>query len=94
METRTCPQCGRQMIRKYTGAVLPSYPAQRPWNWWCGCGHAESGGVDRDLTDEESLHLRWELSNQLAEEMAKLTESMDRLESAVGLRHAMNRQEA
>jgi len=59
-----CPECGKKMIQRFTGVVLCTYPAQYPWDWWCGCGHKEKGGVTRGKTEEEIAREEWEALNQ------------------------------
>ena len=59
-----CPKCGKRMIKRDTGIVLTSYPAQHPWNWWCGCGHTEPGGVRRDQTEHEICMELWKQENE------------------------------
>ena len=63
-ELKKCPKCGKNMIKRDTGMVLTSYPAQHTWYWWCGgCKHTETGGVRRDLTEEEFSQKLWEEAN-------------------------------
>ena len=58
-----CPQCGKRMVRWGTGVVLLSYPPQYPWNWRCGCGHREFGGVERGTTEDEQFMAAWHDAN-------------------------------
>jgi hypothetical protein len=62
--TRPCPSCGARMIRRSSGIALPTDPPQYPWSWWCGCGHAEAGGVERTTTDEEAAMDRWRAAQE------------------------------
>jgi hypothetical protein len=65
METKTCPKCGKKMIKRYTNEVLTSYPPQYPWNWWCGgCGHTERGGIERGRSMEDGYQQAWEAANK------------------------------
>ena len=66
METKTCPKCGKRMIRRYRNYALATYPLQRPWDWWCGCGYGEEGGVERELTLDEMAQREWEMINDVA----------------------------
>jgi len=62
-----CPACGKKMIRRSTGVVLTSYPAQYPWNWWCGCGHSVEGGVEHAVfLPEDDIKRAWKKINQAA----------------------------
>ena len=63
METKTCPKCGKQMIRRYRDYVLLTYPVQRPWDWWCGCGYSEEGGIELDKTEDQIVREQWEIVN-------------------------------
>jgi len=64
IECKLCPVCGKKMVKKYRGYELTSYPPQRPWDWWCRCGHVEEGGVDRGMTSEEFYGELWEEANR------------------------------
>ncbi|MHC1588398.1 MAG: hypothetical protein ACXQS1_01115 [Methermicoccaceae archaeon] len=59
-ETKRCPKCGAKMIKRYQQRILPTYPAQSPWDWWCACGHREKGGVDKGMSEEEVWQRVWE----------------------------------
>ncbi len=62
-ETRTCPKCGAQMIRRRTGVLLLVRPALPSFEWWCGCGHREPVQDEpRQLTDAEA-RAEWERVN-------------------------------
>lgn len=61
--TKQCPECKARMVKKNTGTVLTTDPPQYPYDWWCGCGHEEVGGIERDLTREEKLYRRWKSFN-------------------------------
>ena len=61
--TKECPKCKAQMIQRYENIVYCTYPPQHPWNWWCGCGHTETGGVERGITEEESYLREWRGKN-------------------------------
>ena len=63
VEIKRCPQCGKKMIRRYRPYVLCSYPSLHPWDWWCGCGYSEVGGVERSMTLEEMVRREWEGAN-------------------------------
>ena len=59
-DTKPCP-CGHKMIRRYTSIILPTYPPQRPWYWWCGgCGNTEDGGVEHGKTEDELAMAEWQ----------------------------------
>ena len=58
-----CPNCGMNMIRRGTGVVLLTYPSQYPWNWWCGCGHTEEGGIEHRVF-EPNCQSMWEEANK------------------------------
>jgi len=62
-ETKTCPDCGRLMIRISDGRCLTSYPTQYPMIWWCNCGHHENAGTDHDKTAERIQLERWAAVN-------------------------------
>ena len=64
MDYKTCPQCGKNMIRKSTHVVLTSMPPQYPWIWWCACGHEESGGTDVGMSPQELDRRRFEAANE------------------------------
>jgi len=65
METRKdCPKCGKKMVVKYSSVVLMTYPAQYPWDWWCGCGYTEKGGIEGDSTYESIAREEWERVNE------------------------------
>jgi hypothetical protein len=66
METKTCPKCGKQMIRRYRDYILCTYPPQLVWYWWCGCGHIEPGGVEGTPLPEETAQQEWERANDAA----------------------------
>lgn len=61
---RICDKCGKRMIKKYANFVLTLCPPQHPWDWWCGCGHVEKGGIERGKTPEEVLMEAWEAANK------------------------------
>ena len=69
-----CKSCGRQMVRRYTGTVLTSYPAQYPWYWWCACGQTAEGGVERGLTEDEEARRSWQRLNNLADGLGGATD--------------------
>ena len=58
-----CSSCGKWMIKRGTGRMLPSCPAQYPWEWWCGCGHTKPGGIRRGTTQQEITRGEWERVN-------------------------------
>ena len=62
-DAKVCPKCGKSMIRWATGEVLLSYPAQYPWEWRCGCGNRERGGIERGKTEGEIFREAWEAVN-------------------------------
>lgn len=62
--SKACPECGKLMIRRWTGTELLTYPPGYPWYWWCGCGHEEEGGVERAKTEEEIARKEWEALNR------------------------------
>ena len=62
-ETKTCPACGKNMIRRSKDLVLLTYPGKRVWYWWCACGHAEHGGSESPRTEEEIARAEWERVN-------------------------------
>lgn len=51
------------MIQWYQNMVLTSYPAQFPWDWKCGCGHSEEGGIEMGKTIEDRFQETWEGEN-------------------------------
>ncbi len=59
----SCPKCNKNMIQRFSHTVLLNYPPQYPWNWWCGCGHTEVGGIERGKTHEEVAMDAWEKAN-------------------------------
>ena len=59
-----CPNCGKKMIKRYTGQVLTSYPPQYPWYWWCGCGETRDGGIEQGKTEEQLAKEEWEKANE------------------------------
>jgi hypothetical protein len=63
-QTKPCPVCGKKMIRKYRHYIMATYPASHPWDWWCGCGHKEEGGIERGITPDEALRIQWEEANK------------------------------
>jgi len=63
METKPCPSCGKLMIRCYANYILCTYPPQHPYDWWCGCGHSEAGGVERCELPKNTLMRQWEAAN-------------------------------
>ena len=52
------------MVVKYSSVVLMTYPAQYPWDWWCGCGYTEKGGIEGDSTYESIAREEWERVNE------------------------------
>ena len=60
-ETKPC-KCGKKMIKRYGGMLL-TYPTQLCYDWWCGCGHTETGGTETQKTEEEILKEKWEEAN-------------------------------
>jgi len=63
-ETKPCT-CGKKMIKRYTNYAWATYPAQYPWDWWCGgCGHTEHGGVAVGKTVEQLQQEAWEQANR------------------------------
>ncbi|RLJ01290.1 MAG: hypothetical protein DRP11_04660 [Candidatus Aenigmatarchaeota archaeon] len=62
--TKTCPQCGKQMIKRYENRVLLTNPPQYPWYWWCECGYTEKGGADRGILMEDFYYQQWEEVNK------------------------------
>ena len=57
---KLCPQCGRQMTKRYEDRVLLTDPPQYPWYWWCRCGHVEVGGMDRERRGDEEVYFTWD----------------------------------
>ncbi len=63
-ETKKCPKCDKNMIKRDGSIVLTSYPPQYPWHWWCGgCGHVEKGGIRSGQTSDEIYQKEWERAN-------------------------------
>jgi hypothetical protein len=67
-QTKPCPECGKKMVRKFGMGTLDTWPAQRGWGWWCGCGHTEHGGVESDKTPDQIAHEKWEEANRVGGE--------------------------
>ena len=63
IETKPCPKCGKQMIKWDQMTVYATNPPQYPWDWRCGCGHQEKGGVRRGKTMEDLFVERWTDAN-------------------------------
>jgi len=63
---KTCPKCGKNMIRKYMDITLTSYPPLFHWQWWCACGHEENGGVDVIMYPQELDRQRWLEANRMS----------------------------
>lgn len=61
---KPCPKCGKKMIHWDSGDVYATYPPQFPWDWRCGCGHKEKGGVRRGTTAEELFQDEWNRVNE------------------------------
>lgn len=62
-ETKTCPICGKQAIRRRTGHAIMTYPEQYATEWWCGCGYREPAENQRGMTQEELARAQWEAAN-------------------------------
>lgn len=62
-ETRPCPQCGANMLRRPTGNALLTHPVQYPTRWRCGCGHSEPGEPIREQTPREKFLEDWQRAN-------------------------------
>ena len=43
---KRCPKCEKKMVKRYAEAILLSSPPKHPWDWFCGCGYRETGGMD------------------------------------------------
>ena len=63
VEGKVCPKCQKQMIRRDLGYAYATDPPQYPWEWWCGCGHREAGGVRIDPTDDQMALDEWKRAN-------------------------------
>jgi len=57
--TKTCPDCGKEMHRRWAGSFFMylSTTSFCSWNWVCLCGHMEQGGVEKGLLLEEMTQL-------------------------------------
>lgn len=67
-DTKECCRCHKQMIPAWTGEVKLMTPPRRSWDWWCGCGRRQAGGMvtDPDLYERmraENLE-RWRAANR------------------------------
>lgn len=58
-EPMPCDKCGKNMIRRYTGQMMTSYPPQEPWVWWCACGMQKPGGVIVEKSQDELAKAAW-----------------------------------
>lgn len=63
METKTCPNCGKLMILRFTGECELSYPGADRREWWCGCGHTEAAPSLKRRSREEIDRRNWEEAN-------------------------------
>ena len=63
VETKKCPKCGKNMIKRYRTTFL-TYPPQYLWEWWCKCGYRQAGGIERGMTVEEVYEKLWEEVNK------------------------------
>lgn len=62
-ETKPC-SCGKKMLLVDTGVCYPSYPAQYPQEWHCGCGRREAAGIRMESTADERFMELWEKANE------------------------------
>ena len=51
------------MVERPPTIVYATYPPQYDREWWCGCGHTESGGKVFERTIEQELKDQWEIIN-------------------------------
>ncbi len=66
-----CPKCKMKMVKRYEETIPASFsksglttcPPQRPWLWWCGCGHTVEGGIDQYKTKVQQARENWEAVN-------------------------------
>lgn len=58
-----CSKCGMKMVRCYEN--WESCQTQRPWCWWCGCGHTEEGGIEQYKTEAQSARDEWNMLNNI-----------------------------
>ena len=64
-QTSPCSVCNKNRVKVSSGIVLCSYPAQYPWDWFCGqCNTRERGGVDITMTIEDLNRKQWEEANK------------------------------
>lgn len=60
-----CPECNCIMLKRYENITLTSLPPQRPWYWWCGCGHTEKGGIEKGKREDEIYMSAWKKQNNM-----------------------------
>jgi len=66
LETKKCPKCGKNMIKRY-GNVFLTKPPTYLWYWWCRCGHIGPGGIEKleeNTSDKEFYEKLWEEANK------------------------------
>ena len=61
--TKPCDRCGKRMIRHDTERQVSDSPPQYVWEWWCGCGWREWGGVLMMNSNKGYLQKQWERAN-------------------------------
>lgn len=62
---KTCPNCGKRMIK--WGMDIGSTWEQWVWEWRCGCGHTESGGIAKTKTNDDMFLRMWKSSQKSAQ---------------------------
>jgi len=58
-----CPECDSNMVKQYGGVVLLTCPPKYGYDWYCGCGHKEDGGLEEGFTPK-TTHELWEEANK------------------------------
>ena len=64
METKECPNCGKNMIESYARTQPLIYPPITQMEWFCACGHKEEGRTIRHPSQFESDMERWKEANK------------------------------
>ncbi len=65
VETKPCAQCSKRMVPRWTDIVYTSMPPYHEWEWWCRCGHRETGGQVLEMLADDGSRKRWELVNDI-----------------------------
>lgn len=64
-EEKTCPNCGKQMIKWNINHRMIEYTSEYPWGWHCRCGNIEPWGITKAAWANDEIFLEfWEKAQE------------------------------